>query len=366
MKKTLFSIGLSLIASSSALAQTCITLKNGQQLTQTTSSWVNTLIADKKFIKAGETKRAEMVADYNNDCASGKIKGFGGTPYTLTMTDYSKGTLDESIAFQMGPYKFPMECKNDTLYLYRNKGIMRMEENVLVNVNAPNAYIDEVKFELTKKTIGFGRQGAAVFPNSLDIGDNLPIYEDIYLSVPTSWDDKIRHNVLAGYKKVTSTSYGYGSGVNKKGQAISGIGVWETTTMKALYKTIKTDAKVTISSSIYIMHHVFATVTDKKSIKIGKDTYDAYVIQSQRWTKNNEVNNWESESKELNAQMAQWESDFKERIEKKLMKKGITNELGYLVEHVTEWFVPGVGVVQFESVDSHGVITSKMTINKIK
>ncbi len=366
MKKTLLIIGLGLVTTSSVLAQNCITLKKGQQITQTTSSWVNTLIADKKFIKSSETKRAEMVADYNKDCASGKIKGFGGTPYTLTMTDYSKGSWGESIAFQMGPYKFPMECKNDTLYLFRNKGIMRMEENVLVNVNAPNAYIDEVKFELTKKTIGFGSQGAAVFPNSLDIGDNLPLYEDIYLSVPTSWDDKIRHNVLTGYKKVTSTSYGYNSGVNSKGQAVSGIGVWEESTMKAVYKTIKTDAKVTISSSIYIMHHVFATVTDKVSLKIGKDSYDSYVIQSQRWTKNNEVTDWDTESQELNANMALWESDFKERIAKKFVKKGITNELGYIVEHVTEWFVPGIGVVQFESVDSHGVMTSKMTIDKIK
>lgn len=282
------------------------------------------------------------------------------------MVDYTKNGSNESIAFQMGQFKFPMECRNDTLLLYRNKGVMVMEENVPVNANNPNAYKSWDKFNLTKKVIGIGSQGAAIYPNQLKVGDRLPIYEDIYISIPTSWDDQISHNVVAGYKKVTSSYYGYGRGVDSKGRAASGIGTWESSSMKAVYKTIKTDAKVTISSSIYILHHLFATVTATEDIQIGKDTYKVFVVESQRWTKNNEETNWESQNESLNANMTQWESEFKERINKKFAKKGITNDLGFTVEHVTEWFVPGIGVVQFESVDSNGVITSKMTIDIIK
>ena len=345
-----------------------ILLKNGQKVTQTTSSWVNTLIADKKFIKAGEAGRQKMVDAFNEKARNVKIKGFGGTPYALTMVDFKEEGDKKSIAFQMGPYKFPMVCKNDTLLLFRNVGIMKMEVDVPVNANNPTAYSknrDEI--EMTKKTIGFGTQGVAIFPNQLKVGDKLPMYEDIYISVPTSWDDKVRHNVLAGYKRVVTTERGYVMGIDSRdGKFKAGQGTKTTTQMQAVYKTVLTDAEVSISSSIYIMHHLFATATGTEEIKIGKKTYKAFVIESQRWTKNNAVTDWKSEDEQLNANMAKWESDFKERIAKKFAKKGITNELGYGVEHVTEWFVPGVGVVNFESYDSHGVLTSNMTIDNIK
>ncbi|MCB9235025.1 MAG: hypothetical protein H6581_25450 [Bacteroidia bacterium] len=347
--------------------QNCLQLKEGQTLTNTTSSWVNTLIADKKFQKANEEGRAKLVESFNQDLLSGKVKGFGGVPCDFVVKNARQEGNQESVDLTLGPFAFPIECRNDTLWLWRNKGIKDIKVNDATPATHPSGWSAYDAYTPSEKTIGMLTQGASVIPNNLKVGDQLPVYEDIIVSFPASWTQEIKRKVADGYRTVTSTERGWVSGVDSRdGQYYAGLGTKTTTSLERTFKTISANVNVEVSASTYIMHHVFATVTRSEELKMGKKTYTTWVIESENWSKNTEITDYKSENEQLNALLGAEEARYRQMVDKKFRKMGLTTDKGYVIEYVTEWFVPGIGIVKMETVDMHGVITARSETTQIK
>ncbi len=53
-------------------------------------------------------------------------------------------------------------------------------------------------------------------------------------------------------------------------------------------------------------------------------------------------------------------------MSQKGIKKGYTNELGYVVTYKTEWFVPGIGMAKMDVYENYGFILSHSTLDAIK
>lgn len=344
MKKSFILLFTVTLLTNTLSAQDCFQYKNGQSITSVTSSWVNTLPLDKKFVKGNDEKRSEMVTDYNQQVLDGKIKGFGGTPIKMSIETVDGLETISAINFVMGKYKFPVICINDTMMLYRNMGVQWQVAD--------------------GDTIGASIQGASIIPNNLKVGDKLPYYEDYMTSISKKWNENVKRQVISGHKVVTTVERGFVSGFDN-GVYKQGIGTKTSNSLVATYSTIEAEVEVTLESSIYIRHHAFATVTGSEEVTIGKNTYTAYIIESEKWVKGGGVTNWRSNNEELVSILEAEETRFQEIVNKKMIRKGLVNDQGYTVDYVTEWFVPGIGIVKMQSYDMHGVITARSAITSI-
>ena len=106
-------------------------------------------------------------------------------------------------------------------------------------------------------------------------------------------------------------------------------------------------------------NYVNANVIREEIFKLNGKDYTAYVIESEKWVKagaqvsiNADNETWQKNYDKMAAKIAK-------KSNKEIMKMGIQNELGYIVTYLTEWFVPGLGIVKSISYDNNGFLTMK-------
>ncbi|MDZ4846073.1 MAG: hypothetical protein SH857_11050 [Chitinophagales bacterium] len=94
--------------------------------------------------------------------------------------------------------------------------------------------------------------------------------------------------------------------------------------------------------------------------------HKAFRIDSQSWTKGAINKSYESNNAEWDKSRQVADEKIKAAMSQKGIKKGYTNELGYVVTYKTEWFVPGIGMAKMDVYENYGFILSHSTLDAIK
>lgn len=307
-----------LFANYTAFSQNCnLVYKDGGKFTSTAYSWTNPHLYDAKFQKLKDDKKDEMIINYNNDVNSGKIAPASTYPMTFSVKKVSltNGSDEYTLTTNIGgkDYSSYLICKGDTMYSYRNKGVVELPDG-------------------KGGSLGFTIQGPSKFPKNLKVGDKLPSFSDMSFLNPVTTEIKTKYIQMEGDYMVTYS-------------------------LKALE---------TLSFSSNTIHHMFAEVTTEEEITIDGKKYKAYIIESQKWHKGKMDQSVTTAYSDVNEAAKKGAEKVMVKAEKAMIKKGITNELGYMVSYLKEWFVPELGIVKTESYDNLGGIAGASVISGVE
>lgn len=291
-----------------AFSQNCnIALKDGSKFTSTAYSWTNPNLYDPKFQKLKDDKKDELIANYNNDVHTGKIRPASTYPMTFVVkkSSLSTGGDEYTATVNIGgkDYSSYLICKNDTLYSYRNRGVVELPDG-------------------KGGSLGFTIQSPSILPINMKVGDKLPSFSDLSFLDPITTEIRTKHIQMEGDYMVTYS-------------------------LKALE---------TLSFSSNTIHHMFAEVTGEEEITISGTNYKAYIIESEKWHKGKMDISVVTAYRDVNEAAKKGIERGTSKWDKMMLKKGVTNELGYMVSYLKEWFVPALGIVKTESYDNLGGI----------
>lgn len=326
--KTVVTIIAALFSGYSAFSQNCnLAIKDGGKLTLTAYSWTNPNLYDPKFQKLKDDKKDEQILAYNQSVSSGSLAPASTYPmvYTIKKETAKSGgdefTLTMTIAGK--EYSSYGLCKNDTLYSYRNKGVVELPDG-------------------KGGSLGFAIQSPQILPVNLKVGDKLPTYEDINFLYPTSSEKRLK---MVFTKVIPETDTHYANTV---------------------WGTIEVDGRQTLTFSSRIIHYMYAEVTGEEEVTISGTKYKAYLIESETWNKGKMDVSYETNYKEVNDYYAKITEKGQKKFDKMMLRKGLTNELGFSVSYLKEWFVPSLGIVKSESYDNLGGIAGGMVVTGLE
>jgi hypothetical protein len=338
-----------LFTSNSTFSQDCnLAIKDGSKIMLNAQSFANPLLYDAKFTKAKEDKQEEQIVAFNEGVASGKTPAASNYPMTYTAKKTSLKDGDEyqlTTTISGKEYSSYLVCRDDSLFLSRNRGILSTPDG-------------------KGGIYGYSIQGVQRLPLKIKVGDHLSIYEDIIIVLPTTTDMNVKKSVFAGYEDHTTNESGFFTD-SRTGE--SGVGSYTKTTTQAVYKTIDVAVKKTITSSGHIIHYMFAEVTGEENVIVSGVTHKAYIIQSQTWSKQTMTESFESADEEVNQQQKKLAEKATKTFDKMMVKKQSTNELGYMVSYLKEWYVPEIGgMVRTESYDARGGIAGGILLTGLE
>jgi hypothetical protein len=331
--KTILIAIVTLFLNYSAISQNCnLAIKDGSKLTLTAYSWTNPGLYDPKFQKLKEDKKDEQILAFNQSVSAGKVTPSGTYPmaYSVMKAPSKDGgdqyTLTTTIAGkEYSSYAF---CKNDTILLYRNLGSVELSDG-------------------KGGSLGFTIQGAQILPLKINVGDKLPTYDDVSVLYPTTLDKTLKRTVI---DQTSHTVYG------------------DPMASSVQYKLRQIDVKVkeTFNFSSHTVHYKNAMVTGEEEVNIGGIKYKAYIINSETWTKPTLSVSYETADEAVKKSEKKANEIIQESFTK-TPKKQSTNELGYMVSYLKEWFVPEIGgIVKSESYDAFGSISGSLSLTSIE
>jgi len=323
-------------------------LRDGAKTTATITTYTNPLNTDKKFLKAKDAERDVLIAAYNADVMSGKITPASNVEMSFKLTKkVMNDAVEFAIAYNAGgvDYFSYVTCRNDTLYSVRNKGIVTIGTK-------ENPY-------------GYSLMGTQIIPMNLKVGDVLSPFEDISFSLPTSNAVTLYKQVLAGYETVHSTKWG--PGVDSQTGIAYDNAQWDVSTPREVFKSVPVESRQTASVSSYSIQGMNAEVTGEEEVTVSGVKYKAYIVESESWSKSNVKTAYESVDEELNKAQVEADKKLFLKMEKRLVKKGFTNELGYMVQSSKQWMVPQLGgAVKTISYDTNGGISTVIITIKLE
>ncbi len=314
--------------------------REGNVIALNVNSWTNDLIYDPKFIKQKQEKRDEQILAFNAKIVSGQLP-----PQKLPLTykvfnepTSSKDLDSYRVTTNIGgkDYSSFYEASKDTMYIYRNKGVITSE-------------------------VGFTIQGVQKIPFNLKVGDKLPMFEDVGMMYPTSTNQKVKEQVSAGLK--TKTTNEVGVAIGSDGNVINGQ--YQKTSTYEVYNSIETEVRKTLQTSLVMLFYVNAEVTKTEEVKVAGKTYTAYVIDSEIWSKSKTDRTYESERASAANMLKAQDAKLEAKMGKKMVKWGFNNAEGYMVMFKQEWFVPEFGVVRVRVYDTHGGISSDSELESV-
>jgi hypothetical protein len=329
MKKTTYLMAIVLLFTSyTTFSQNCnLVIKDGSKLTLTFYSWTNPNLYDPKFQKLKQDKKDEQILAYNQSVLTGKLAPASASPMTFTTKKITSTTGgDEYIVTTTiagKDYSGYALCKNDTLYSIRNKGVI---------------YLLDAKGD----SLGFTIQSPQILPTKMKVGDKLPTYEDISFVNPTASKQRLK---MVYTKSIPETDTHYAGSV---------------------WGTVEVNGKQTLSFSSRMIHYVNAEVTGEEEVVISGTTYKAFIIESETWNKGKMDVSYETSYKDVNDYYAKLVEKGQKKFDKMMLRKGNTNELGFSVSYLKEWFVPTIGIVKSENYDNLGGIGGGMSITGIE
>lgn len=307
-----------MITSYTALSQDCnLAYKDGSKFTSTAYSWTNPHLYDPKFQKLKDDKKDELIDNYNNDVLSGKIPPASTYPMTFSVkkATLSTGGNEYTLTMNIGgkDYSSYLICKDDTMYSYRNKGVVELPDG-------------------KGGSLGFTIQSPSKIPLNIKVGDKLPSFSDLSFLNPITTETRTKYIQMEGDYMVTYS-------------------------LKALE---------TLSFSSNTIHHMFAEVTGEEEITISGTKYKAYIIESEKWNKGKMDKSVVTAYSDVNEAFKKGMEKMQTKSDKMMIKKGVTNELGYTVSYLKEWFVPALGIVKTESYDNLGGIAGGSNTTELK
>ena len=318
----------------------CLIVEKGKTVKVKVKLYANTQpLTNKKWGKLKQEKRDEVIAQFNASVESGNTAPFSNSESTFEVTDvqlndglssYTVKAVNSGYEYQTTNY-----CQEDTMHLIRNK--------------------DVVYSIYQGDTLGLAIQGVQRIPNNLKVGDRLPAYRDFMMTIPKTWTKTVIESVKA---------YSYTTSSNKVGwmqDSYSGkyaYGTYRVTETHDVYKNISHKVSVKEQIKNLTIHYYSAVVTGKETVQIGSQSYEAFVIDSQTWSKTDHLRDYDAEEKLIQIDQELSFEKFKTKLAKKSARTVYTNEQGYAVTYRKEWFVPGYGVVRSATFDQWGGIQS--------
>jgi hypothetical protein len=130
----------------------------------------------------------------------------------------------------------------------------------------------------------------------------------------------------------------------------------------SVWGTIEVNGKQTLSFSSRMIHYMNAEVTGEDEITINGIKYKALIIESETWYKPKIDVSYESNYKDVNEYYAKMKAKGQKKLDKMMLRKGNTNELGFSISFLKEWYVPGIGIVKSETYDNLGGIGGGMSV----
>lgn len=312
-----------------AYAQDCLPVKKGQKYQLSSISYDTPVAQDiNKWTKTKPEKREAIITDHNEQVTNGKMK----PKFTYDMI-YNVAEVDNvnslnhalmTTSINNVEYQSHISCNSDSLYLARRNGF---QEAI-----SPQG-----------KKLGYSLLGVAKYPKTITIGDQMEPYIDYMFTYPQQ--DVIEVNV-----------------VSAKGTSYAGFGLSKSWVQYTPVKVLQTKSFLTIQ-----IHNMNSEVTGTTEFKLGKQTYTAYIIESEMWAKSYADFNYESDDSrvEIDKMNTKVEDYWTKKVEKGLDKKKLVNDEGYIVSYKTEWYVPELGIVNL-IVKSQGFITSETKLTEIK
>lgn len=347
MRKIILSIVILAFALLPAFSQNCTQFQKGMKLKNSTNAYVATIQYYPEFKKLKDSKREEKIAEYNKNVMSGAEKPASGGTYDYLINDVSRDSEGERVLIQadISGYKYStvLACKNDTMYIARNTGPIWAISN--------------------GDTTGFSLQGVQVIPNKLRVGDVLNPYEDVSFVLPSKNEITVKWPEFMGYK----TSYHTETGLDYDTKSNQWVyGKWEVRKTQAIYEDIDVKGKQILKPQFNSKHYLNAKVVREEEVTIDDKKYSALVIESETWTKYKIEVSYDMEKTDCEAYYNKIMKNAEEKATKKNIKAGIENEKGYTVTYLTEWFVPGIGIVKAEGYDINGFINLISSTHSLK
>jgi hypothetical protein len=350
MKTTVFTailITFSMSLSIKTNAQSCglDVYKEGQTVTFDIRTWINPMLFDPAFIKLKEKKKQEKLRQYSEDVKSGKLKpNVTHFSYRIDSANFSEKSQRIMLKAKVGEQEFTSMalCQNDTMYMTRNVG--------------------PVTTEVDGKILGISIQGVQKIPVKIKVGDFLEPYDDYMLGMPVTSNYTMKHKEFAGMETVHYVERNTHHFVDGK----LAYGDWNVTQTQAVYNTIDVAVRQTTTNNIHIINYAMAYVSGEEEVEFNGNTYKAFIIESERWSKNITKTTFEASHQEVIENAKKIQDKFKDKVAKKMLKSGIINEQGFAILAMREWYVPGVGVVKMAAIDKYGATQSETVAASIK
>ena len=339
---------VALVTGSSLCAQTCqLAIPDSGQSTLSIRTFAGPMLTDTKFMKYKDEKKDELVAAFNAGVTAGTVPAASNTDMLFHIKKAVVPEGDEyTVSYNVAgtDYASYVVCKDDTLYIARNRGVMFLGP--------------------ADNPIGFTIQGVQKVPVHLKVGDLLEPYEDVSFMFPTTADVTLKKNVFSHMRTTSSDHFGYATD-SRTGE--SGLGPYTKTTTSAVYKTIDVAARQHLSFSSHSIQGMNTVVTGTQEVTVAGVKYTAYIIESESWSKGTMTTDFESADEAVNQESEAFAAKMQTKQERLLLKKGFTNKLGYMVMYGKTWFVPelGGGVI-IESYNLTGAISAIMRTKELE
>ncbi|NJN41867.1 MAG: hypothetical protein HC811_06195 [Flammeovirgaceae bacterium] len=335
---------LALLSISIGVQAQCLIVEKGQKIQLVSKSYANPLpLTEKKWEKMNTEQRDELIDKLNISIQKGEVKPWMNLTSNFEITEVNNSSPISSFTLKAtdGTYVYETTnyCASDTMHLVRNA-------NLVYSV-------------LKGDTLGFAIQGVARIPNKLKVGDKIPSYNDYAITFPETWTKTIKESVKAFSYTTTDNKVGYYQ--DSESGAFS-HGEFKVTERHDVYQTISHKLKISENIENLTINYFVANVTAQEKITVGGKAYDAFVIESESWSKGGIVRDYDAENETIaREQQAKFDALLNKQMEW-TTKSGYTNELGYKVSYKKEWFVPGYGPVKIEVHDQFGAIQTYMDI----
>ncbi len=317
-------------------AQNCGQLKKGGKIVLEVKTYP--LIHDKvgtDFYTLKPAKKVAKAEEYSAELNAGKVNPSATYTMEYVVTDVNaNGEYELSADFYGTTYKSYVNCRNDSMYIIRAKGL--------------------VYSVYQKDTLGFGTKGTQIIPYNLKTGDLTPGYVDE--SILTYKNSDIKKTAFA----LSDGSY----------NAVSGT---VTTITYSGYVPAKIDYSVK-GKTLYIYQP--GVVVAEEDITVGGKKYKTYKLRTEIWMKNDtkgetkvELDNWFADpkfNKQIHSQLQTSADKANTNVKARMDEMLGTNKAGYIVTYKEEWIAPGLGVVLTKAYDQWGCLISETTLKAIE
>jgi len=347
MKKIIISLSLIIASAGIANAQKCSLYEQGQTIKSSMKTWFPMKPMTPEWAKMKQAEKNKFVEEFNKNAESGAEKpsyeGSFEQPINNIISEPNADLIKFSSVVNGVEYTTYTSCLNDTMFFVRG----------------PRFAIENKD----GKPAGYKIIGVQIIPNKLKVGDVLEPFTDFAETFPETkeWQDKV--TVFAGYEQKKETGEGwFVDSYDSKWKN----GKYERTYSEAVYKDVMADFKQKSSFSMETRNYVNANVVKEENITMDGQQYTAYVIESQKWVKagpdvsiKSNIETWQKTYNKISAKIAK-------KANKEIAAMGMQNEQGYMVTYMTEWFVPGIGVVKSEGYDLNGFLTHRTNWESFK
>ena len=348
MKRIVTFLFIVFLMNSFAYGQNCSLFEKGYPIPSVYMSYSPKVTSTKAWYKMKPEKQAILIDEFNKNVINGIEPVFSTTSIEMYIKDVERVNGLEKITSAMMAsgveYTFNSFCVDNINYFYRTIG--------------PVYYVSN------GDTVGAGFNGAQIIPNNLKVGDILAPYEDFSTLVTSSSSYMDKQTVLAGYRQIETIEKN-ATYLNKETYKYE-KGDWKVTRYEQVFKDIDVKVMQNTSLNSHTIHYVNAVVDSVIEVHLDNKTYTAYIIHSELWVQASFETTFAADNAKCERIHQKFSNRVQKNVEKRLIKSKFLNEDGYYVTYLTEWFIPGYGIVKIITYGSDGFISNIVKWSNLK